>query len=63
VSKRDEIAPNSDKRYVRRGDPAQFTTEVDEGRSLSSAPHHKANHDLEPGRGGRGDQSDHRTSK
>ena len=56
MSKREEIAPNSDKRYVRRDDKGQFKTEVDEGRSLSSDARQKAEHDTKPGEGDKGDR-------
>jgi hypothetical protein len=55
MSKREEIAPNGDKRYVRRDDKGQFKTEVDEGKSLSADAHHKAKHDAKPGQGDKGD--------
>ena len=55
MSKREEISPNGDTRYVRRDDKGQFKTEVDKGRSLSSDARHKAKHDAKPGQGDRGD--------
>jgi hypothetical protein len=55
MSKREEIAPNGDKRYVRRDDKGHFKTEVDEGRSLSSDRQRKAEHESKPGQGDRGD--------
>jgi hypothetical protein len=55
MSKREEIAPNGDKRYVRRDGEGKFKTEVDEGRSLSADRRHKAEHDAKPGQGDRGD--------
>jgi hypothetical protein len=55
MSKREEIAPNGDKRYVRRDDQGQFKTEVDEGRSLAADRRQKAKHDSKPGEGDRGD--------
>jgi hypothetical protein len=55
MSKREEISPNGDKRYVRRDDQGQFKTEVDEGRSLSADDRVKAKHGAKPGQGDRGD--------
>ena len=55
MSKREEIAPNGDKRYVRRDDQGQFKSEVDEGRSLSDDARHKAKHAAKSGEGDRGD--------
>jgi hypothetical protein len=55
MSKREEISPNGDKRYVRRDDKGQFKTEVDEGRSLAADARHKAKNDAGPGQGDRGD--------
>ena len=56
MSKREEIAPNGYKRYVRRDDQGQFKTEVDEGRSLAADRRQKAKHESEPGEGDRGDR-------
>ncbi|HEY3889762.1 MAG TPA: hypothetical protein VGL73_14380 [Caulobacteraceae bacterium] len=55
MSKREEISPKGDKRYVRRDDRGRFKTEVDEGRSLSADARQKAKHDAKPGQGDRGD--------
>jgi hypothetical protein len=55
MSKREEIAPNGDKRYVRRDGKGQFKTEVNEGKSLSADAHHKAKHDAKAGQGDKGD--------
>jgi hypothetical protein len=55
MSKREEITPNGDKRYVRRDSKGQFNTEVDEGKSLSSDADHKAKHDVKAGQGDKGD--------
>jgi hypothetical protein len=60
MSEREEIAPNGDKRYVRRDDKGQFKTEVDVGKSLSADAHHKAKHDVKPGQG---DKCDHHRAK
>jgi hypothetical protein len=51
MSKRDEIAPNGDKRYVRRDDKGRIKSSVEEGASLSADARHKA----KPGQGDRGD--------
>jgi hypothetical protein len=37
MSNREEIAPNGDKRYLRRDDQGRIKTSVEEGRSLSPA--------------------------
>ena len=55
MSKREEIAPNGDKRYVRRDDEGQIKTSVEEGRSLSDDARHKAKTNAKPGQGDRGD--------
>ncbi len=55
MSKREQISPNGDARYVRRDDQGQFKTEVDKGKSLSADARHKAQHDTKPGQGDRGD--------
>jgi hypothetical protein len=55
MSKREEIAPNGDKRYVRRDDKGRISTSVEEGASLSADARHKAKHDAGPGQGDRGD--------
>lgn len=55
MSKREEISPNGDKRYVRRDEAGQFKTSVDEGRSLSADARHKAKTEAKPGQGDRGD--------
>ena len=55
MSKRGEIAPNGDKRYIRRDDEGQIKSSVEEGASLSSDARQKAKHDTGPGQGDRGD--------
>jgi hypothetical protein len=55
MSKREEIAPNGDKRYIRRDDEGQIRTSVKEGASLSADSRHKAKTDAKPGEGDRGD--------
>jgi hypothetical protein len=56
MSKREEIAPNGDKRYVRRDEKGRFKTEVDVGRSLAADRRHKAKNEAKPGQGDRGDR-------
>jgi hypothetical protein len=55
MSKREEIAPNGDKRYIRRDGKGQIKTSVEVGRSLSDDAHHKAKTNSKPGQGDRGD--------
>jgi hypothetical protein len=55
MSKREEIAPNGDKRYIRRDDNGRIKSSVEEGASLSADEGHKAKHDAKPGQGDRGD--------
>jgi hypothetical protein len=59
MSKREEIAPRGDKRYVRRDEKGHFKTEVDEGRSLSTDRRRQAKHEAKPGQGDRGDRRTH----
>lgn len=55
MSKREEIAPNGDKRYIRRDDEGRINTSVEKGASLSADARQKAKHDTKPGQGDRGD--------
>jgi hypothetical protein len=55
MSKREEIAPNGDKRYIRRDDNGRIKTSVEQGPSLSDDARHKAKTSVEPGQGDRGD--------
>jgi len=55
MSKREEIAPNGDKRYIRRDDKGQIKTSAEEGASLSADARHKAKTNAKPGQGDRGD--------
>ena len=55
MSKRQEIAPNGDKRYIRRDEKGRIKTSVEEGASLSADARHKAKADAAPGQGDRGD--------
>jgi hypothetical protein len=55
MSNREEIAPNGDKRYIRRDDQGRIKSSVEEGASLSADARHKAKTDVKPGQGDRGD--------
>lgn len=55
MANREEIAPNGDKRYIRRDDMGRIKSSVEEGASLSADAHHKAKHEANPGQGDRGD--------
>ena len=55
MSKREEIAPHGDKRYIRRDDEGRIKTLVEKGASLSADARQKAKHDTKPGQGDRGD--------
>jgi hypothetical protein len=55
MSNREEIAPNGDKRDVRRDDHGRIKSSVEEGRSLANDARHRARHDVKPGQGDRGD--------
>jgi hypothetical protein len=55
MPKREEIAPNGDKRYIRRDAKGRIKSSVEEGKSLSADARHKAKHDAGPGQGDRGD--------
>ena len=55
MSGREQIAPNGDKRYIRRDEQGRIKSSVDEGRSLSADARHKAKHDAKPSQGDRGD--------
>jgi hypothetical protein len=59
MSNREEIAPNGDKRYIRRDDEGRIESSVEEGRSLSDDARRKAKHDVKPGQGDRGDHHSH----
>lgn len=54
--KRETIAPNGDKRYVRRDEEGRFTESDDVGRSLSQDRRQKAKTEAKPGQGDRGDR-------
>jgi hypothetical protein len=55
MSKREEIAPNEDKRYIRRDNRGRIKSSVEEGASLSTDARHKAKAEAKPGQGDRGD--------
>jgi len=55
MSRREEIAPHGNKRYIRRDNDGRFKSSVEEGASLSADARHKAAHDAKPGQGDRGD--------
>jgi hypothetical protein len=55
MSKREEIAPKGDKRYIRRDDKGRIATSVEEGASLSADARHRAKTNAKPGQGDRGD--------
>ncbi|MDB5437920.1 MAG: hypothetical protein JWM33_347 [Caulobacteraceae bacterium] len=55
MSKREEVARNGDKRYIRRDDKGRIKSSVDEGTSLSADARNKAKNEAKPGQGDRGD--------
>jgi hypothetical protein len=55
ASKREVIAPNGDKRYVRRKPDGEFGKTVDLGKSLSADKRTKAKKTVPKGQGDRGD--------
>jgi hypothetical protein len=56
MTKREEIAPNGDKRYIRRDEKGRIATSVEESASLSADDRRKARHSAKPGQGDRGDR-------
>lgn len=54
--KREMIAPQDDKRYVRRDSQGRFSESDDQGKSLGKDVRQKAKTKVEPGQGDRGDQ-------
>jgi len=54
--KRELIAPNGDKRYVRRDDEGEFSESVEVGRSLAQDVRQHAKTKAKPGQGDRGDR-------
>ncbi|MEZ0325971.1 MAG: hypothetical protein ACAH95_08685 [Fimbriimonas sp.] len=56
MAKRELIAPNGDKRYIRRDANGRFTKDqVDVSRSLAADNNQKAKNKAKPGHGDRGD--------
>ena len=56
TGKRELIAPNGDKRYIRRNAKGQIAESDDQGRSLSQDARKKAKKTVKSGQGDRGDQ-------
>ena len=57
TSKRTTIAPNGDKRYIRRDEQGRIKESDDQGRSLSQDRKREAKAKSEPGQGDRGDRA------
>ena len=55
-SKRELIAPNGDKRYVRRDEKGRFKESDDVSHSLSQDQKRQSQHESKPGQGDRGDR-------
>lgn len=55
-SKRTLIAPNGDKRYIRRADNGQIKESDDQGKSLAKDVKQHSKTETKPGQGDRGDQ-------
>jgi len=55
-SERELIAPNGDKRYVRRDEKGRFKESDDVGRSLSQDRKRHSDTEVKSGQGDRGDQ-------
>jgi hypothetical protein len=55
-SKRELIAPNGDKRYIRRDEKGRIKESDDVSRSLSQDQRRKAQTEAKPGQGDRGDR-------
>lgn len=56
TSKRTTIAPNNDKRYIRRDEKGRISESDDQGRSLNRDRREKAKTKSKPGQGDRGDR-------
>jgi hypothetical protein len=56
ASERELIAPNGDKRYVRRDEKGRFTESDDQGRSLAQDVRQHAKREAKSGQGDRGDR-------
>jgi len=60
--KRELIAPNDDKRYIKRDEKGRIKESDDQGRSLSQDRKKTAETKVKPGYGDRGDQAKKKTS-
>jgi hypothetical protein len=56
MGKRETIAPNGDKRYIRRDEQGRIDESVDVGRSLTQDVKQKAKTTAKPGQGDKGDR-------
>jgi hypothetical protein len=54
--KRETIAPNGDKRYIRRDEQGRIEESVDVGRSLAQDVKQKVKTTAKPGQGDKGDR-------
>ena len=57
TSKRTTIAPNGDKRYIRRDEQGRIKESDDQGKSLSQDRKRQAKTKAEPGQGDKGDRA------
>lgn len=55
-AKRESIAPNGDKRYIRRDEQGRITESVDASKSLSQGVKNHAKNASKPGHGDEGDR-------
>ena len=62
-NKRTTIAPNGDKRYIKRNEKGQIKESDDVGKSLSKDVQQKAHKKVKPGYGDQGDQAKSATKK
>ena len=57
MPKRETVAPHGAKRYIRRDEKGQFTSDqTDVGKSLAADRRQHAKHKAKPGQGDRGDR-------
>jgi hypothetical protein len=63
AAKRELIAPNGDKRLIRRDDKGRINESDDLGKSLSQDVRKKAKAAVKPGQGDRGDRKRKATAK
>lgn len=56
MADREHIDTGTDKRYVRRDEQGRFKESDDVGRSLAQDRRTKAEHEVQPGQGDRGDR-------